>query len=300
MEKILKRHISLSEQARLLESRGLIMENHSAVEQALGDINYYRLSGYLHDFKRTGSDSYTYGLTWDRLKRIYDFDRKFTRILMFALEDIEETLKTRLSYTITSHFPSDPIIYLKPNIYRDYETYQNFLYRFFKEKENNSNLPFVKHHNDVYGGYMPMWVAVEIFTMGNLYAVYKNLLPRYQKELAKIYGTGPRQLQNWIQNLTYIRNHLAHYMRIYSFNFGRSPAECKRHPRQFPVSNMIFDQIFVMQCMYSSPNEWNEYVLSEIQLLIDEYSDAIILRDIGFPDDWEEILTRKVPALTTG
>ena len=75
---------------------------------------------------------------------IYDFDRKFTRILMYALEDVEETLKTRLSYTITSQFPGDPLIYLKPTIYKAYEPYIRFLEHFYKSVENNKALPFCK------------------------------------------------------------------------------------------------------------------------------------------------------------
>lgn len=299
MGRALKTHISLAEQVSLLESRGLIIDNRSKVEQALSNINYYRLSGYLHDFKDKNTDTYKENLSWDRLKSIYDFDRKLTRVLMFALEDIEETLKTRLSYMITSHFPQDPLIYLKPTIYRDYDQYISFLDHFYREKENNQNLPFIKHHKNEYDGFLPMWVAVEILTMGNLNAIYKNLDGKYQKELAKKYKTGPNQLKNWIENLTYTRNHLAHYMRIYNFNFGRSPVECRKHPRCFPATNMIFDQIFIMGCMHSSIDEWNDYILHEISSLIDEYSDAIALRDLGFPEEWKDILTVKEKTLTT-
>ena len=39
-----------------------------------------------------------------------------------------------------------------------------------------------------------MWVAVEILTMGNLSAIYRNLKGPYQKVLARSYHTGPVQL----------------------------------------------------------------------------------------------------------
>lgn len=294
---ILKKHSSLQEQIELLRSRGLIIGDDREVEAVLANVNYYRLSGYLHDFKAADSDQYIEGLTWRRLKRIYDFDRKFTRILMFALEDIEETFKTRLSYTLTSAFPNNPLIYTEPTIYRDIKQYVRFINIFNKEKYNNRKLPFVKHHEKKYGGDLPMWVAVELFTMGNLQAIYDNLISKFQKSLAKAYGTGPNQLSSWLENLTYTRNHLAHYMRIYNFNFGRTPAECSKHPRTFAPSHMIFDQIFVMACMYSDPNEWNDYVLTEIKSLLEEYSEDIVLCDIGFPEDWEPILKRKTLCL---
>lgn len=290
--KPLKLHKSLSEQVSLLEMRGLKINDRVLVEKTLFNVNYYRLSGYLHNFKKISSDCYETGVSWFRLKRIYDFDRKITRILMFALEDIEETLKTRLSYMLTCTHPSDPLIYLKPFIYRAYDQYIRFLAHFYETKENNRGLPFIEHHNKEYGGYLPMWVAVELFTMGNLYALYKNLISKYQKDLAKSYGTGSRQLISWLENLTYTRNHLAHYMRVYNFNFGRTPLSCNRHPRTFPTSNMIFDQIYIIACMYSDKTEWKNYVVPELKALIDEYSEDITLSGLGFPEDWEYILLK--------
>lgn len=291
--KDLKKHASLSEQVALLIQRGLKVDDPLLVERTLFNVNYYRLSGYLHNFKRSESDTYSEDLTWSRLKRIYDFDRKFTRILMYALEDIEETLKTRISYAITSSYPDDPIIYLRPPIYREYHSYLRFLSHFFKAKENNQNIPFVEHHNDEYGGFLPMWVAVELLTMGNLHALYGNLITPFQKKLAKDYGTGTRQLASWIENLTYTRNHLAHYMRVYNFNFGRTPADCSKHRRTFSPSGMIFDQIYTISCMYSDLDEWNHYVIPEISALLDEYLGDIELSGIGFPDNWESILKKK-------
>lgn len=288
--KKLKTHCSLSEQRTLLEQRGLTISDPRATEETLFNINYYRLSGYLFDFRDNSSNKYQNDLTWDRLMQIYDFDRRLTRILLFALEDIEETLKTRISYIITSSYPSDPIIYLKPNVYRSYSPYLQFLSIFYAAKEKSHGLPFVEHHNKEYGGFMPMWVAVELLTMGNLAKLFDNLLPKYQKQISKSYNTGPRQFSSWIENLTYTRNHLAHYMRIYNFNFGRTPATCKRHLRTFQSTNMIFDQVFVMACMYSNREEWNNYILQEIQSLFEEYSDSICLSSLGFPENWYNIL----------
>lgn len=135
-----------------------------------------------------------------------------------------------------------------------------------------------------------MWVAVELFTMGNLHAVYKNLLTKFRKSIAKQYNTGETQLSSWIENLTYIRNHLAHYMRIYDYNFGRTPSKCNKHHTYKKSTNLIFDQIYVMSFMYSDKEEWNNYVLPEIKTLLAEYEGAISLERLGFPPDWYKIL----------
>ena len=49
--KELKKHLSLTEQVALLESRGLVIADKQAAEELLYHVNYYRLSGYLHGFK---------------------------------------------------------------------------------------------------------------------------------------------------------------------------------------------------------------------------------------------------------
>lgn len=289
--KPLKKYLSISEQVSLLESRGLIINNKAYASDTLRNLNYYRFTGYLHDFKKPNSDNYQDGITFERIKALYDFDRKLTRILMLALEDIEETLKARLSYVITSENKADPLIYVRPGIYREYPSYLKFLSHFYEAVDNNKNLPFVKHHIKEYGGFLPMWVAVELLTMGNLHALYDNLIGKYQKLLAKTYGTGPRQLENWLKNLTYTRNHLAHYMRVYNFNFGRTPMRCNNTPLPVAPSQMIFDQIFVISRMYSDRREWNNHILPEIESLLDEYDTFVEPSAIGFPVNWKSILS---------
>lgn len=291
--KELKKHFSLTQQVALLESRGLIISDKQKAEQLLYHVNYYRLSGYLHGFKQADGINYLPGTSLEQIKMLYDFDRKFTRILMFAMEDIEETLKTRLSYSLTSAFPENPLIYLDRSIYRNQADFLRFSSLFYHEFKNNRNLPFIKHHIEAYDGNLPMWVAVEILTMGNLSALYKNLKAPYQKALARSYHTGPVQLESWIENIAFTRNHLAHYMRIYDFNFGRTPVQCNQHHQYKKTSERIFDQIYIMSFLYSTPAEWNQYVLPEISNLIKNYSEYIRLSAIGFPDDWFHILTLK-------
>lgn len=289
--KELKKHASLDEQVDKLIERGLLITDRQQAKKILFRINYYRLTGYLYSFKQNAGDQYCQGISLEQIKRIYDFDRKFTRILMYALEDIEETLKTRLSYTITSCYPNEPLIYKKLDIYRSKEPYDQFMKRFAQAVKDNKGLPFIKHHFEEYGGELPMWVAVEIMTMGNLRSIYDNLQGNLQKKIAQTYGTGPVQLSNWIRNLNYTRNHLAHYMRVWNFNFGRTPAKCKNHDRGAAPTNMIFDQICVMANMYSDAEEWQNYILPEIRAVLEEYQDVIALESIGFSENWEEILS---------
>lgn len=47
-----------------------------------------------------------------------------------------------------------------------------------------------------------------------------------------------------------------------------------------------------MSCMYSDLNEWNNYIVIEMHALFDEYSNDVELSDLGFPKNWENLLTQ--------
>jgi len=287
----LKTHLCIPEQVSRLESRGLIIDNQNFAESFLEKVNYYRLSGYLSDFKNQDTGRYDNHVSFSQISRIYAFDAKFTRLLLYILEDIEETLKTRFSYTLSSNYPTNSLIYLDETIYSDIESLYKFKKLFELAKDKNRELPFVKHHFQKYDGQLPIWVAVEIMTMGNINSLFRALRTTFKKEIAKKYHTGPRQLENWIENLTFTRNHLAHYMRVYNYRFGRIPKSCENHPISGIYKGKIFDQIALMSFMFSNPEEWNSYVLNEMASLFRQYRDTILLSNIGFPKNWRQILT---------
>lgn len=288
-ENLLKQHKSYSEQIALLKSRGLIIEDDKVATNILSHVNYYRLSGYLFGFRKPQSENYINGVSIENILRLYRFDSKLTRILMYALENVEESLKTHFSYELSSNYPTEPLIYLDTKLYRNVTEFQTFKGLFEKAKKDNKDLPFIKHHFENYSGDLPIWVAVEIMTMGNIHKLYNNLIGKHQKAIAKIYNTGSMQLKSWIENLTYTRNHLAHYMRVYDYNFGRTPAKCNNHTA-FQQTGKIFDQIIAIGFMFSSKTEWRSYVVPEIKKVVEEYQDVIDLDKIGFPKNWEQIL----------
>lgn len=293
MARQLKKHLSISGQLEKLKKRGLKIENEDFAKSFLERVNYYRFTGYLHDFKKANSDSYVAGVSFNKIAALYEFDTKLTRLLMFVLEDIEETFKTRFAYTLSSEFPSDPQIHTRSKIYRDQAELKKSKRMISVAKKNNHSLAFIKHHIDNYGGKLPVWVAVEIMTMGMMRALYENLQGKYQKKIAKKYNTSSKILQNWIQNVTFTRNHLAHYMRVYNYNFGRIPASCKNHPTNAIYRGRIFDQIMVMKFLYSDEKEWGSYIVPELRKLLEEYKPVVELEGLGFPEEWETLLMNK-------
>ena len=81
MAERLKKHLSIDDQIKKLEGRGLIIDDKTAAASVLGRINYYRLSGYLHDFRIKGSNEYKPGTRFEDIISIYAFDMRLTHLL---------------------------------------------------------------------------------------------------------------------------------------------------------------------------------------------------------------------------
>jgi len=279
------------QQIELLKSRGLIIEDEAFAKSVLSRLNYYSLTGYLHDFKAS-PEKYVCGLTFEKIYHIYEFDKRFRNLLLYIIETIEHTLKTKISYNIAHAYPQNPYSYLDANNFRDKKEHDIFICKLNEAIRTNDNIPFVKHHLKKYDGKFPIWVAIELCTMGMLFNFYKNLPTENQKAISREFNTGPVQLSSWIDNIKYTRNLLAHYMRIYNFKLQKTPVHCYKNHKYKITSYKIFDIVYVMKFMFHNKEEWNNYVLPNFRHLIDEYSTYICLDGIGFPEEWEKILTK--------
>jgi len=110
MDNNLKQHKSVLEQISHLKQRGIIIDDFDKAVSFLSNVNYYRFSGYLFQFRQKNSSFYINNLLISRIIDIYNFDCKFTRLFMYIMENVEETLKARFSYSLSSSYPSAPLI----------------------------------------------------------------------------------------------------------------------------------------------------------------------------------------------
>lgn len=291
------------EQIEILKNRGLIIEDEQKALMILKNFNYYSFTGYLYQFKDS-NENYQKDISFNKIYKIYLFDRKFRNILIQAIEIIEMSLKTKLSY-ICSH-KIGPNGYTDIKNFKKQKEFEKFIKKFNDLKNKNKKLYFVHHHETKYNGDMPIWVATNLFTMGMIYNFYKNIYENnnknliinennkmsIRKQLAKQYKTGAKQLKSWIENILYIRNMTAHYMRIYNVKLQKTPAKCyKNHRENYIVTNMIFDVIHIMKFLILDEKEWKN-ITTNIKALFDEYENYIDINLLGFPDDWEKILNK--------
>ena len=104
-----KPHLSYEGQIDKLCEKGCIIDDDSFCRDVLVNIGYYRLSAYFLPFKNAAGN-YIDNLSFERVYRVYEFDRKLRNLLFSAIEVIEVSLRTKLA-----HFHSEkygPLGYL--------------------------------------------------------------------------------------------------------------------------------------------------------------------------------------------
>lgn len=120
----------------------------------------------------------------------------------------------------------------------------------------------MKHHIDNYDGKFPLWVAVELFTLGNTSQFYSQMKTADKKVIARSisYITQTEctysQLESCLRCLTTLRNKCAHFGRIYYSRFKWFPSlpyeeEYKAYARG---RNFIYlyPYLYIMKVLYPS------------------------------------------------
>lgn len=277
---------TLSEQVELLKSRGIIIENDMIAEAFLYNVSYYTLSGYLHAFKV--NEQYTESISVEKIMDIYKCDQRFRNTILFMLDEIEQDLKTKISYILAHNI--GPLGYLDTKYFISENEHKKFLDKFKDAVHSNRNLPFVKHHIKNYDSKFPIWVAVNLFTLGTLDHFYKNLKGEYKKQIAKEYNLSTSLFSDWIHCISYLRNMVAHYMRLYNFKIQVTPKKDK-YIKNFPNPTYhVFDILYIIKLLYPSPVKWNSYIMPTIEQLFVQYSENIDIQAYGFNNNWKKFL----------
>ena len=282
----IKQPTTFAEQVELLKSRGIIITNNAIAENFLHHVNYYTLSGYLHAFK--DGEIFQPNITIEKIIAIYQCDKRFKNIILYALDEIEQNIKTKIAYILAHSIGA--LGYLDSKNFSDIEQFENFREKFIFAVNRNSSVPFVKHHIQKYDSNLPIWVAINLFTLGMTEHFYENLQPCYKKSIAKEFDLSVAIFYNWLHCISYLRNMVAHYMRLYNFRIRNIPKKDKKDV-EFPhPTHFVFDIIFIMKYLYPVAEEWQNFIVSTIKQIFEQYKDDIRIKSYGFPNNWEQLL----------
>lgn len=296
---ILKDALSYEQQVdRLHDFHALNIPDHIEAIKILSNVSYYRLSGYGIGLKRKDDrEKYKEGISIRTLARLYDFDSDFKNAFLHICEHIEIRLRDQIGQQLAMKYGAEG--YMDKANFRSKtrkdgsDVYDSIINSFMQETIRQRNIPFVKHHQDKYGGHFPIWVALELFTFGNLVSLYDIMLPDDQDEIATLYHTRSKVLKSWMLAIVEVRNICAHYTRLYNMPLKQTPFLYKEH-RKYRNRNInkVFPVILAIKRTAVGMKYWDSYHSDLIELM-DEYKDVVNLSFIGFPQDWKVVLEEK-------
>ncbi|QQY78427.1 Abi family protein [Mycoplasma mycoides subsp. capri] len=186
---------TFEEQIEILKSRGLIIKDEQKAIEILKQENYYNIvNGYKDLFLRNTlndkEDVFVENTTFDELYSLFLFDRELRSILLKYILIFERDFKTTIAYNFSKKYNKDNRIdsYLYPENYRDnYVEVLNFISsinNIIVSKSEKSN--YIRHYTENYG-HIPLWVAVNIMSFGNMSFMFKILKDEDRNQIILFY-----------------------------------------------------------------------------------------------------------------
>lgn len=305
--------LSIEDQLRKLEGRGLVVVDRPTALRKLRYINYYRFSGYALPFQSrdpaTNDRVFTPGTTFDDVWSLCVFDCNLRDVCSEALEMIEISLRASIAHcfaethgafghTNVANFNVD---FSRPNSSPTSQTNAVTPYNSWQKtllaETNRSSEIFVKHFKQNYTEYpnLPIWVVSELCSFGTLSRMYSNMLNIDQGKIAAQYGLQYRVLASWMHVLTYARNICAHHSRLWDKTLQISPTLPlrKNWQKMKGGEKTLFALILMINWMLThdsiDPADHRQWKI-RLEKLMDAFATAhpSLLPHTGFPSAWKK------------
>lgn len=211
------------QQIDILKNRkGLIITEEDVARKSLVNIGYFTIiGGYKEPFKNPMTRKYI-DTKFSDIYALYKFDKELRELTFRYLCEIEMKFRQVVSYCFCLRYGDNQNHYISAASYRsgngyadDVRKLTNILSRI--AQSNTEHLYLVhqrqKHHN------VPLWVAVNALTFGQISKMYTLLPFSIQSAVAQEYpNVNEKELEQLLKSMTLYRNVCAHNERLYCFN----------------------------------------------------------------------------------
>ena len=293
--KFTKPPLSIEQQIRLLQSRGMTINNPDRAARYLAHINYYRLRAYWLPFeeKADGTEHhFKAGTTFNEVLTLYLFDRKFRLLVMEAIERLEISFRTRFAHELALKYGSHA--YLNASLFRRTDLHRQHLDSLQGEIAHSQET-FIEHYQTTYDDpeLPPIWAICEVMTFGQLSIWFKNLKRRSDRNaIARIYGVDEVILGSFMHHLTHIRNLTAHHCRlwnrrlVFTMTIPALPVDLARMFNRRSDRNIYNTLVMLgyLLKLISPGTSWP----ARMRSLIEEYVPDKTA-SMGFPEGWRDL-----------
>ena len=277
--------LSNKEIIRLLSERGMIIDDPKRAEHYLDFISYYRLSVYMLPFQDE-RHSFKKPVSFEKILRLYSFDRRLRLLSMDALERIEVAFRTVivncLSEKSGAFWLEDPDCFHDKN---KRNTQASMLEEIRKQIEQQKTAPSLEHYYQTYSApeIPPAWIVFEILPFGCVSRIYENLKRPYRKAVAEKFGIEESILQSWFHALSVLRNSCAHHSRIWNRKYPFKIKKANAFP-ELDTAERFYCFALIIDILLSKIVQTPTWTL-RLKETINEFSDVVNPVQMGFPAD---------------
>lgn len=278
---------------KLLQQRGMEIDNPQIASLYLLNIGYYRLSAYMYPFLRQPKEEhhFKYGSKFRDAFNLYRFDKKLRLFLFNEIEKIEIALRSTLANLVAEE--SGNIFWMTDEtIYANGVKFRRTIELVDKELRNSKE-EFILHFKEKYSDtYPPAWILVEILPLGVVTRMFENLANNtLKKKIAARFGLTVPVFSSWITVVTLTRNACCHHARVWNKENAITPMIPRRVNGRWITSNVSPTRIYFDICItkwfidkISPNNDMREH----LQSLLAEFP-MVDIRAMGFPiDNWQD------------
>lgn len=268
-----------------LKQRGLIIADEAHAERYIDNIGYYRLSAYMYPFLSVPKTAHQFktGVTFDRVLRLYRFDKKLRVLLFNEIEKIEVAFRATVVNTITDR--TGDIFWMTNPVYVNSSTSS-----LIQREYSHSTEDFIEHFKRTYSDpYPPAWILSEILPFGNITWIFRNLSNSNKKAVAKKFYLHAPVLESWMNIVTLTRNSCCHHARVWNKVNSIIPNDMSGMTRPWITTSTDKRKTYYNICIIKyfldiiSPNNDFKKKLLTLFLAFPE----IDLNAMGFNANWE-------------
>ncbi len=304
--KYTKPPLAIAQQIELLRSRGMIIPDKASAEAFLESQSYYRLSAYWLPFEerqQSGHRTHRFkeGTSFEQCRALYLFDVHLRQICFSGIKKIELALRSQFALKLSLAYGSH--LYLNAALFHDsiVKPSGRILWKYSDAVEEIKKAVFsshevfikhyLKHYDDPYQK-PPIWMVVELMSIGDISRWYKNLKsPKDRQRIADYFNIDESLLVTAVHHFSVIRNICAHHARLWN----RELVVPLKIPRKIPTlakarfstahsAYRIHNSIVILAYLLKNIDRENKWIFSIKNCLAEC---PMPLAAMGFEPGWE-------------
>jgi len=298
---------------KLEKDKNLVIADRAYAEAMLKRVSYFALiSGYKKLFRNPTTWKYKDNTTFEEIVALYRFDENLRELFLRYLLQIEQAMRSLLSYYFSQKHGNQQSSYLSMQNYdqtpRKSQTLKKLIGVLQDIALKSTDYAYINYQRNKYGN-VPLWALVKVLTFGNISKMYQSYTQDLQVKISKNYNkVNEKELVQFLKVLTKFRNVCAHNDRLFSFTTKDDIPDTVLHSKlviarkgnQYVYGKKdLFSVVIAFRYLLQKDDfyTFKRVLVRTMDRFISKTTHVTygeLLHEMGFPVNWEKISSYKI------